>query len=70
MTNSVNVNEKVTVPAKQSKPKCSVMIQSDAYKNLINNTLGDPKRASGFLDGERLSVCYPEIRGQDPRTLQ
>ena len=33
----------------QSKPKFSLAIQSDGYKKLINNTLGDPKRASKFI---------------------
>lgn len=33
----------------QSKPKFSLAIQSDAYKNLINNTLGDSKRAAKFI---------------------
>lgn len=32
-----------------SKPKFSVVIQSDAYKKLINNTLGDPERARRFV---------------------
>jgi recombination protein RecT len=31
------------------RPKFSVVIQQDAYKNLINNTLGDPKRAQRFI---------------------
>ncbi|MEG1932645.1 MAG: recombinase RecT, partial [Pygmaiobacter sp.] len=31
------------------KPKFSVMIQQDTYKNLINRTLGDPKRAQRFV---------------------
>ena len=31
------------------KPKFSVSIQSDAYKKLINNTLGDPDRAKRFI---------------------
>jgi recombination protein RecT len=31
------------------RPKFSVVIQQDAYKNLINNTLGDPKRAQRFV---------------------
>ena len=31
------------------KPKFSVAIQSDTYKNLINNTLRDPKRANRFV---------------------
>lgn len=32
-----------------NKPKFSVAIQSDTYKNLINNTLGDKDRASRFI---------------------
>ena len=32
-----------------SKPKFSVAIQSDGYKKLINNTLGDPKVAQRFI---------------------
>ena len=31
------------------KQKFTVAIQSDAYKKLINNTLGDSKRASRFI---------------------
>ena len=70
MTNSVNVNEKVTVPAKQSKPKFSVMIQSDAYKNLINNTLGDPKRAAGFITAITSAVATnPALTACDPGTI-
>ena len=33
----------------QSKPKFSIALQSDAYKNLINNTLRDPARANKFV---------------------
>ena len=33
----------------QTKPKFSLAIQSVKYKNLINNTLGDPKRAAKFI---------------------
>lgn len=33
----------------QTKPKFSLAIQSEGYKKLINNTLGDPKRASKFI---------------------
>ena len=32
-----------------SKPKFSVAIQSEGYKQLINNTLRDPKRANRFV---------------------
>jgi len=33
----------------QTKPKFSLAIQSEGYKKLINNTLGDPKRAAKFI---------------------
>ena len=33
----------------RGKPKFSVAIQTDAYKNLINNTLKDPNRANKFI---------------------
>lgn len=32
-----------------AKPKFSVMLQTDGYKKLINNTLGDPERAKRFV---------------------
>lgn len=32
-----------------NRPKFSVAIQSDTYKNLINNTLGDKDRATRFI---------------------
>ena len=32
-----------------SKPKFSVVIQSDTYKKLINNTIGDPKKSQRFI---------------------
>lgn len=33
----------------QSKPKFSLAIQSEGYKKLINNTLGDQKRSAKFI---------------------
>ncbi len=42
-------------PAKQynntqgKKPKFSIVIKSQTYQNLINQTLGDPKRAEKFV---------------------
>lgn len=33
----------------QSKPKFSLAIQSEGYKKLINNTLGNPKRSAKFI---------------------
>lgn len=70
--NSVNVNEKVSVPAKQEKKRTpfSVMIQTDTYKNLINNTLGDPKRASGFVTAITSAVATnPQLVDCDPSTI-
>ena len=70
MTQSVNVNEKVQVPSKKSAPKFSVMIQTDAYKNLINNTLGDPKRAAGFITAITSAVATnPQLADCDPATI-
>ena len=70
MNNTVNVNEKVQVPAKKERPKFSVMIQSDAYKNLINNTLGDPKRANAFVTAITSAVSTnPSLMECDPGTI-
>ena len=70
MNNTVNVNEKVQVPAKKGQQKFSVMIQSDAYKNLINNTLGDPKRANGFITAITSAVATnPALTECDPGTI-
>lgn len=70
MNNSVNVNEKVQVPVKKGQQKFSVMIQSDAYKNLINNTLGDPKRANGFITAITSAVANnPALTECDPGTI-
>ncbi len=33
----------------QTKPKFSVAIQTEGYKKLINNTLGDPNKAKRFI---------------------
>ena len=41
----------------QNKPKFSLEIQSDAYKRLINNTLGDPKRSAKFIAGITSAVA-------------
>lgn len=66
--NSVNVNNQVEVPKK--KTPFSVMIQSDGYKNLINNTLGDPKRAAGFITAITSAVATnPALTECDPGTI-
>lgn len=42
-------NNSVQVVKATNKPKFSIAIQSDAYKNLINKTLGDKDRATRFI---------------------
>ena len=71
MGNSVNINEKVSVPAKRNgTPKFSVVVQSEGYKNLINNTLGDPKRAAGFITAITSAVSTnPALQECDPATI-
>lgn len=44
----------------KEKPKFSVAIQSDAYKKLINNTLGDPNRAQRFVASISSAVATNE----------
>lgn len=68
--NAVNVNENVKVPAKRKQAPFSVMIQSEGYKNLINNTLGDPKRAAGFITAITSAVATnPTLQECDPSTI-
>lgn len=71
MTGSVNVNEKITVPAKKpAQQKFSVAMQTEGYKNLINNTLGDPKRASAFVTAITSAVSTnPSLQECDPATI-
>ena len=46
------------------------MIQQDGYKNLINNTLGDPKRAAGFITAITSAVATnPALMDCDPGTI-
>ena len=56
--------------AAKAKPKFSVAIQSDAYKNLINNTLNDPKRASRFIANITSAVSVnPTLQECDAATI-
>ena len=56
--------------AAKAKPKFSVAIQSDAYKNLINNTLNDPKRASRFIANITSAVSVnPVLQECDAATI-
>ncbi len=53
-----------------NKPKFSVAIQSDTYKNLINNTLGDKDRASRFIASISSSVATnPALQECDAGTI-
>ena len=55
--------------ASQKKP-FSVMIQSEGYKNLINNTLRDPKRAASFVTAVTSAVSVnPALQECDPGTI-
>lgn len=73
MKNAINVNEKnVSVPAarKNGKTPFSVAIQSDAYKNLINNTLKDPDRCAGFITAITSAVAVnPNLQECEPATI-
>ena len=53
-----------------NKPKFSVAIQSDTYKNLINNTLGDKDRASRFIASISSAVATnPSLQECDAGTI-
>ena len=54
----------------QPKIKFSVAIQSDMYKNLINNTLGDPDRAKRFIASISSAVATnPNLQECDAGTV-
>lgn len=54
----------------QEKPKFSVAIQSDAYKKLINNTLGDPKKSQRFIASISSAVATtPALQDCDAGTI-
>ena len=53
-----------------SKPKFSVAIQSEGYKQLINNTLRDPKRANRFVANIMSAVATnPNLADCDAGTI-
>ncbi|MEF9975519.1 MAG: hypothetical protein RR754_02050 [Oscillospiraceae bacterium] len=52
------------------KPKFSVAIQTDMYRNLINNTLQDAKRASRFIASISSAVATnPALQECDAGTI-
>lgn len=66
MENAI-VNQKPTV---NQKPKFSVAIQSDAYKKLINSTLGDPDRAQRFVAAISSAVATnPQLQDCEAGTI-
>ena len=57
------------IPAKQ-QPKFSVAITTTGYKNLINNTLGDPERAKRFIASITSAVAVnPALQDCDAGTI-
>ena len=52
------------------KPRFSVAIQSDAYKNLVNQTLGDKDRATRFIAAISSAVAInPALQACDAGTI-
>lgn len=59
-----------TLAETQKKPKFTVAIQTEGYKNLINRTLGDPKRAAGFITAITSAVsANPDLQNCDAGTI-
>lgn len=62
------VNNSLT--QRQGKQKFSVAIQEDTYKNLINRTLGDPKRAANFIASVSSAVAVnPALQECEAKTI-
>jgi len=54
----------------KEKPKFSVAIQSDVFKNLINNTLGDVKRSQRFIAAVSSVVASnPALQECEPASI-
>ena len=52
------------------QPKFSVALQTDGYKKLINNTLGDPERAKRFVASISSAVATnPALQECDAGTI-
>lgn len=72
MANKINVNDKnaVSTVKRNGKTPFSVAIQSEAYKNLINNTLKDPDRCAGFVTAITSAVAVnPQLQECEPSTI-
>lgn len=58
------------VPTTPQKKPFSLVIQSEGYKNLINNTLGDPKKAARFVTAITSAVSMnPALQECAPDTI-
>lgn len=67
---AVQITKQNTSLSNNAKPKFSVVIQSDTYKNIINNTLGDPKVAQQFIaDITSVVSINPALQECDPATI-
>lgn len=54
----------------KKQPAFSVAIQSDMYKKLINNTLGDPKKATRFIASITSAVATnPALQECEPSSI-
>lgn len=54
----------------KKQPAFSVVIQSDMYKKLINNTLGDPKKATRFIASITSAVATnPTLQECEPSSI-
>ena len=55
---------------KEQKPKFTAVINSDGYKRMINNTLGDPRRAARFVTAVTSAVSTnPALSECDASTI-
>lgn len=56
--------------AKQRQPKFTAVINSEGYKKLINNTLGDPNKAARFVTAITSAVSNnPALQDCDASTI-
>ena len=56
--------------AKQTKPKFTAVINSDGYKRMINNTLGNPQKAARFVTAITSAVSNnPALQDCDASTV-
>ena len=59
-----------SIVKQEQKPKFSVVINSDGYKRMINNTLGNPQRAARFVTAITSAVSTnPALADCDASTI-